>query len=191
MGCKNIKGIVYTSDNDKDHVNDFARIRCKQWTCGYCALKNRQQWRAVIFKFINNNPDLSWSFWTITLPSYVTSDGSYQFIREDWDKLIKALRVQYGDFSYVRVLENHKSGKLHVHMLASIRIADARKVTRKDGSYYWTSDTAKSIVAVEKRWSSQGIAKVLGLHFFSRKSGHAWKIGALRYKVHDEARCGF
>lgn len=165
MPCKNIKGIAYTSDTDKQNTNDFSRIRCKQWTCGYCAQHNRQQWRAVIFKHMHLAE--SWSFWTITLPAYVSNfEDSAEFIRKEWDALLKALRKHYGNFPYVRVIEEHKPDKqgrvrLHVHMLAGVYVPDSRRVDRKNGTHYYTSDEAKAIVAVDnKKRVKQGLKPV-------------------------------
>ena len=49
---------------------------------------------------------------------------SAYLIRKNADKLMKRLKRQYGKFEYVRVLEQHKSGQLHIHIMASFHFSD-------------------------------------------------------------------
>lgn len=132
--CKNFRGIVHSEYQPSKHI--FSRTRCKMWQCPYCWKVNQAQWRAVLFKQL---PALSkvWSFHTITMKSSDhTHKRTAETIRTKWDVLMKRLKRAYGNFSYVRVLEQHRSGEWHIHLLASFHISpdDLRTVRNKDGS---------------------------------------------------------
>jgi hypothetical protein len=49
---------------------------------------------------------------------------------------MKRMKRAYGNFSYVRVLEQHESGEWHIHMIASFHVPqdDIRTVRNKDKS---------------------------------------------------------
>jgi hypothetical protein len=47
----------------------------------------------------------------------------------NWDKLLKRLKRQWGEFQYVRVYERHKSGEFHAHMLVSYYPSDSELKT--------------------------------------------------------------
>lgn len=73
-----------------------------------------------------------WSFWTVTMPSWVhklkseeeRAKTSLQQIRQNWDKLFKFMKRKFGKFEYVRVFETHESGTLHIHFLAAFHVPD-------------------------------------------------------------------
>lgn len=98
-----------------------------------------------------------WSFWTITLPSWIhkleteekRTVASLQKIRDSWDKFMKWMKRQYGKFEYVRVFETHESGVLHVHFLASFHVPpeDFRIANKgKKNQYGYSSETKKVTV---------------------------------------------
>lgn len=132
--CPNF-AIVLTTQEPKTDVNNLWRARCKDWTCAYCAEMNRKMWRRYLTGKLNTLPlsALKWSFSTLTLPDYIHEAesefdrlfGSIRFIRLQWDKTMKTAKREYGKFEYIRVLESHKSGALHVHLLSSIWFEDA------------------------------------------------------------------
>lgn len=70
---------------------------------------------------------------------------SLAFIRKNWDKLMKRLKRAYGDFSYIRVLEQHQSGVLHIHLLMSIHHTDLHTGVSKNGQKYSYSSMLKGI----------------------------------------------
>lgn len=158
VGCRRIRGIARTETYFDDKIA-FSRVRCKSWKCPHCARVNRSQWRAVLSKFLRDDTR-KWSFITITLPrdAHRSAQESAQFIRDNWNTLMKAIKDEYKKqiaalkksgqgLSYIRVLEQHKSGAWHVHLLISIEITDSVRKERKDGSIYWQSATIRRIVA--------------------------------------------
>lgn len=47
----------------------------------------------------------------------VTREESFEILKQSWDKLLMALRYYLGPFDYVGLLEPHKSGYPHLHVL--------------------------------------------------------------------------
>lgn len=146
IGCENFQGIAR---NDTLERINIAQLRCKQWSCHYCARKNALQWRAAIIDYINKNPS-EWSFWTITCPSWIRRGSkmsrywnSLKLIQLNWDSFMKRAKRMLGKFQYIRVLESHKDGTIHVHLLASIHLPDVIRVERKDGSIYYYNKILK------------------------------------------------
>lgn len=132
--CERFQAIIRSEDKDR-----IAHARCKMWTCAYCARKNAQQWRAGIAESITRLDAPKWTFFTFTLDSAYHDktlspkaryEASMNFVKRTWDTLMKRLKRAYGKFEYIRVLEQHKSGALHIHMLASCKVYDAVKTTR-------------------------------------------------------------
>lgn len=140
---------------DDENQNKLARTRCKMWVCPYCASINRKRWRAHIIKRLND-PDMMakvWCFSTITLPRWVHRkatvkeriENSITFYRSHWDNLMHRLKRQYGKFSYIRVIEEHKSGVLHIHLLLSVHLPD---ITQHGSQQY--SETFKAHLVATK-----------------------------------------
>jgi len=99
-----------------------------------------------------------WSFWTITMPSFIHKASSEEKrailslkrIRANWDKFMKYMKRKYGKFEYIRVFETHESGTLHIHFLASFHVPredykTAHKGTSKEYSY---SSEMKDVIKV-------------------------------------------
>ena len=150
--CRGIMAVAVSSDYRKRHTA-VAHIRCKLWSCSHCAVENRKQWRAVLYKRL---PEISpqWSFHTFTTGSHknLTIDQSESVIMAGWEKLIKRLRRLYGKFSYVRTIELHQSGHPHIHALFSLSIPDTAwvktKITKQNKTGgYWYSPTISAHLA--------------------------------------------
>jgi len=105
---------------DEKSIIYVARLRCKMWSCDYCATQNRLIWRAHMIDVINRLGGV-WSFLTVTAhPNAHKAAKSLLNLRQGLDKLMKRLRRKYGDFEYIRVYERHKSGQFHAHIIARI-----------------------------------------------------------------------
>lgn len=143
--CQNFQGVAVAEVQDKYKV---AQLRCKQWHCPYCAKKNAEQWRASLIDYMVKNPS-QWCFITITLPSWIHKLGfredrvrkGNEFVRKNWDKLMKRIRRWLGKIQYIRVVESHLSGVPHIHLLIDCWIDEAYTVEREDGSKYGYSET--------------------------------------------------
>lgn len=95
-----------------------------------------------------------WSFNTITMPRGIHQHSdpdfrlrlSVSFIRKNWDRLLKRLKRVYGDFSYIRVIEMHKSRVLHIHLMLSFHHADLHTGYHANGKKYSYSPSFKKIL---------------------------------------------
>lgn len=98
----------------------FTRLRCKQWSCEYCAAKNQAIWRAFLY---DKMPQVSSEWWLMTLTAHSrmrTQDASYKNLQRGIDVLIKRVRRVFGDVDYVRVFEKHPTSEaLHAHLCIS------------------------------------------------------------------------
>ena len=141
--CPNYSVSISALDTEKK-TRYVLRTRCKQWDCEYCAPKNMREWRYRIMATIEKrDADIvppyaydQWYLWTLTLsPRYhqngSTSDSLQQW-RKHWNKLMGKLRYNLGKFMYIRVFETHKSGVLHVHMLANRTFDDIQQIIEYD-----------------------------------------------------------
>lgn len=119
--CKNFTGIVVT---EPPNSNDMlvARLRCKQWSCDYCAHVNQVMWRSHIIKRIAALAG-TWTFITVTAHESAHKAGkTLENLRDGWNKLYHRLRRKFADQKpeYVRVFEKHKSGKFHIHAIVRV-----------------------------------------------------------------------
>lgn len=141
MYCKKFRGVL-RSNNFQYYKLSLVRVRCKMWSCGYCAEKNSRMWRYSIIKQVHEKfPNEQWSFFTITisLPDFDTlkrrerAIKSAKIFRDNANTLMMRLKRQYGKFQYIRVLESHKSGQLHAHFLANFTFTDLEQENRGKG----------------------------------------------------------
>lgn len=154
--CPAFSGIAVRSELTEDNLKLLSRLRCKSWSCDFCAKGNRARWQAFLLDVL---PAISevWSFHTLTLPAWVRKRedwtpedrtiASLALIRGNWDKLMKRIKRQLGAVQYFRVFEKHGDGVLHVHFLLSHTIPqeELKKVTPKrtkanpepEPYYYW------------------------------------------------------
>lgn len=176
--CENFKGIATAKT---EHAILVARLRCKMWSCQYCAKQNARVWRASIIDGINKLESDTWSFITITCPSWIHNQelrfdrvyDSYKLIKTATDILMKRLKRWLGAFQYVRVVENHKSGVAHMHMLISTHIPDSKPTRRADGSVYNHSDILMSHL------TACGFGYVHDAKNLVDDDGKAWHAGSV------------
>lgn len=117
--CKNYIKVAYTITGPKEAL--FTRLRCKQWTCEYCAEKNARTWQYWLIKRL---PQVSQDWYFLTLTAHPETRAEYaslQNIRTKIDRLIKRVKRVWGnDIEYVRVFEPHPTSKaIHVHFIIS------------------------------------------------------------------------
>lgn len=117
--CKRYIRVAYTTIAPKQAL--FTRLRCKQWTCDYCAQKNARMWQ---YWLIERLPQVSDNWWLVTLTAHSkrrTTVQSLQNIREKIDTLVKRIKRVFGnDVEYARVFEIHPTSEaVHVHIIMS------------------------------------------------------------------------
>lgn len=116
--CPKYSRVAFTTTGHKEAL--FSRLRCKQWTCDYCAAKNAAIWAAFLSEKL---PLISEDWWllTITADRYTRSkEASLKNIRDRIDILMKRVKRVFGEINYVRVYEKHPSSSaIHAHLIVS------------------------------------------------------------------------
>lgn len=114
--CKFYKKVAFAQTGPKEAL--FTRLRCKQWSCPHCALKNASIWRAFLKERL---PDVSPQWWLLTLTAHsntTTAQSSLNNIRANIERLLKRAKRVFGDLSYVRTFERHPTSKrIHAHFI--------------------------------------------------------------------------
>lgn len=120
--CPNVRMLIKSRDYQPDRLT-IARLRCKQWTCEFCAERNMNSWRRHLIKrFQDDFKETSWCFMTLTAPPYLHGqpEKSVESFQRVWKRLYDLLRRLVGEkLSYVYMYEAHKSGTYHMHALVS------------------------------------------------------------------------
>lgn len=117
--CKNYIKVAYTVTGSKTAL--MTRLRCKRWSCEYCAEKNARTWQYWLIKRL---PEVSPEWWFVTLTASSktrTELASLTNLRDNIDRLVKRIRRVFGlPIEYVRVFEVHPTSEaVHVHFVMS------------------------------------------------------------------------
>lgn len=116
--CKLYKKVAFSHTGPKEAI--FTRLRCKQWSCPFCAKKNASIWREFLKEKL---PNVSKNWWLLTLtahPNTTETQSSLDNIRKNIEKLLKRVKRAFGSISYVRVFERHPTSKrVHAHFIVS------------------------------------------------------------------------
>src|SRR5438105_1082105 len=111
-GCPN--AMTYVTIAERGDQPLYTELRCKQWGCTWCgrrriyALAIRCELAAPT-KFIT----LTTRFSNAQTPRQV-----YDQTRRQVSQLAKAIRLRGTEFEYLRILEIHKNGNPHYHLIA-------------------------------------------------------------------------
>jgi hypothetical protein len=104
----------------------YYRPRCNSWYCPACGFYNRDRWSARVgwgIAVLAAEGVDNFNFVTVTLPGYLGVDGTLKRWRKCWPKLSTRIRREVGEkWHYVYVHEQHKDGRLHVHMVSSAQM---------------------------------------------------------------------
>lgn len=110
----------------------YFRPRCKSWSCLPCSAQNARLWafRAAygfatmpvkVIQPINRNQKSNFDFVTLTSHEKLSKIGSVRVFAHSWPLLRKRVSRQT-DSEYLMVPEQHRSGKLHIHMLTTAKL---------------------------------------------------------------------
>lgn len=160
--CKNFKGLAVV-DGDPDTEMLVARLRCKKWDCEFCAVKNRQIWRAHIIDTVNKMGG-EWLFVTLTAHRKAHSDKrTIENLKSAWKRLYDRLRYKFKGqkLEYVWLYEKHTGTDAkgqpkqtyHVHMILRAVVAGGNKWNARKKYWYhpemhnWLKDNAAAIGA--------------------------------------------
>lgn len=118
--CKRYARVAWARPEKTPKRVLFTRLRCKKWSCEYCAKKNAAEWRDFLGRRL---PEVSGQWWMLTLTAHSMKRGkiaSYENLRKGIDVLMKRMRRVWGKIEYVRVYEKHPTSEaLHAHLLIS------------------------------------------------------------------------
>lgn len=128
-------------ENNKTGQMRFIPIRCKCWNCEHCAKVNCRQLEE---KLADGKPSCMITL-TTKLVQGETPQQAHDRHRPQISKMFASLRKKYGVIEYACVLETHKNGNPHWHILA--RCAFIPQVAIREE---WEKRTGSYIVGIEK-----------------------------------------
>lgn len=130
--CQNFIGIAVAEPENTSNML-IARLRCKMWSCEYCARVNRNIWRTHIIKRIGAIGG-KWCFITLTAHENAHKyNKTLENLRDGWKTLYDRLRRYFagaGKLEYVRVFEKHKTGRFHIHAIIKADVASDKEFKR-------------------------------------------------------------
>lgn len=104
----------FVTQINKDHTAiRIIPIRCRQWACPFCA---PVKLRELQMKARRGHPQRHIVLTMRPRPGQ-TLPEQIKFIARSFNKLVERIRKLYGTFEYMRVLELHKTGHPHLHIL--------------------------------------------------------------------------
>lgn len=110
----------------------FVYLRCKQWSCPYCARVNAQVLYVKVKRGVEGcleaerrdgfRDDYSVKFLTLTLPgrewrAETAREDAESIIKHSFKKVISQLRRKLGHIEYVWVMEFQRDGFAHLHVV--------------------------------------------------------------------------
>lgn len=154
--CQNVKRIARATDDNNQNM--MTRLRCKKWSCPYCAYVNRAVWiKRIMATIADSNAEYDWFFMTITAHGDDHRDGTtLDALQSKISVLLKRMRRAnaYDDMPYVRVFEAHKSGEYHAHFIIQWSLKEEwdryrarieKRTERKWSESTWLSRNAKEV----------------------------------------------
>lgn len=116
--CKRYQRVAWAETGHRQAI--FSRLRCKQWSCPFCAKRNQWEWRNWLLKRL---PEVSGDWWILTLTANSQTRGHWQSldnIRKHLDAFFKRVKRVFGEIQYVRVYEKHPTSQaIHCHIIIS------------------------------------------------------------------------
>jgi hypothetical protein len=99
-----------------DGPQKFHRLNCKTWGCPYCGPRKAKRYKYLIGQLAER--EQLTRFLTLTLDPAQIQGDSVRYLRGVFNKFRLYLRRQYGKpVKYIAVLEFHKSGIAHLHLV--------------------------------------------------------------------------
>jgi hypothetical protein len=94
----------------------FHRVNCKCWDCSYCGPRKAKRYRYRISEIAER--EQLCRFLTLTLDPATIEGDSARYLRAVFNKFRLYLRRKFGvAVKYIAVLEFHRSGIAHLHLL--------------------------------------------------------------------------
>ena len=107
---------IWTAFGSDGVRRQFHRVNCKTWGCSYCGPRKAKRYRFLIGQLAER--EQLTRFLTLTLDPSLIEGESVPYLRGVFNKFRLYLRRKYGaPVKYIAVLEFHKSGVAHLHLL--------------------------------------------------------------------------
>jgi hypothetical protein len=138
-GMRSLRGRAGDASHEK-----VIRLDCNTWDCAYCGPRKASRYRQAICA-IAEREELT-RFLTLTLDPSKIEGEAVRFLRGVFNKFRVSLFRKYGRHSinYIAVLEFHKSGVPHLHVVLS------KYIPQKWISLAWSSLGGGSIVHIKQ-----------------------------------------
>lgn len=146
------------------HLFAFVPSRCKSWSCPVCRpIKANIVRNYILDNFETNNLFMI----TLTFFHSGTVESCWEQLGPRWNRMRTYIAKKYGKFSYIRIVEPHKSGGWpHMHILVKGHVMKLDVVKSITGwGFGWNMDcvripykTAAKYVSkyLTKEWPSTG-----------------------------------
>jgi len=98
------------------------RPDCKCWNCAPCAARLRNRWTARAFEGVQAYISAGEEFKFVTLTSHerlVSFNQTLYVWPKAWKKLKDRVNYRVPGWHYILIPEQHRDGRLHVHLIAS------------------------------------------------------------------------
>lgn len=106
-------GLVVLLNPDTNQVR-IVPMRCRKWSCPHCSTIKLQHAQAQARA---GHPERHIVL-TLSKDSPADQAEAVAYINRCFGRLVAAIRKEFGAFEYMRVLELHKSGRPHLHILS-------------------------------------------------------------------------
>lgn len=143
--------VIITKEEEQGKSVLKIPIRCRSWSCPRCSRKKSRQFAGATFAHFEGSKHVT--VMTLTLSGGFSKPDTFKHIASSWNRLRTLMVKTFGKFKYVKVLEFHKSGKPHYHILLNRfipqrwlsaraaragfgRICDIRHIDDRGGFYY-------------------------------------------------------
>lgn len=139
--CKS-QAVIYDNTNHHGGTIHKKPNNCNSWDCEPCRKKKASVLRSRIEAGTQKQ---SWKLLTLTIdPKRTSLAESLSTLSHLWDCFAKRLRRRFPDIKFIRVVEFHKSGYPHLHLIVDQYIYKPWIVAN------WTSLGGGSIVDIQQ-----------------------------------------
>ena len=212
--CSNPKTPWLTYANEGENTMFWFRADCKLWSCEECANRKKTRVAARAGRGVEDfaKMGITVKFITLTCHEKVRGfDASIKRWREAWPRLRKRATYHADEFHYVLIPEQHKTGAVHVHLLATGEISQRwwKDNSRACGLGYMAKARACDTYASGAQYATKYLTKSAGIldwpprfhrFRFSQKwpdhapddsEGEQWRVFLSGAAFDDEARYWF
>lgn len=154
----------------------FFRPRCKSWTCPACAEINARLWAHRTYYGCEQLSQAggALNFVTLTAHEKLNQVGALKVWPKAWKKLHTRANRAGGKCPYLLVPEQHKSGKMHVHLLTTWAMSARwwRDNARQCGLGYQVTVETVSDAAIGAYYVTKYLVKQMALNAWPKGFRH-------------------